>query len=201
MTQHNKIIWRCLLILVVASFLSGCAGMMAKPTEQTFKAPIVTLDSMEVTHFWGYWFFASTVTPTKGAAGNYGAPLALAFIFNVENPNDFPVMTDSLKFSVSFEEFELNSLSAMETVWIPPGKTNQIRVPAIFDVQLARLNLMLASAMKLQERKVDALTQLEKWWTGVSQFAFPIHVTDGVAVFKADNLTKVSSFKATYPPK
>ena len=108
-------------------------------------------------------------------------------------------MLESLKFTVAFEEFELNSLSSTDVQWIPAGKTNQVRVHAMFDGEQSRLSLMLVGAMKLKEKGTDALTQLEKWWTGVSQADFPIHVKEGAAVFKADNLVKVSAFKATYP--
>jgi hypothetical protein len=199
MTHRNAIICKYFLLLIALGFLAGCAGMEAKPTDQTFKAPTVTLDSMEVAHYWGWWYYAKPVAPTKGTAGNNGAPLDLAFIFNIENPNSFPVMLESLKFTVAFEEFELNSLSATDIQWIPAGKTNQIRVHAMFDGEQSRLSIMLAGAMKLKEKGTDAMTQLEKWWTTISQAAFPVHVKEGAAVFKADGLVKVSSFKATYP--
>jgi len=199
MTHRNAMICKYILILVALGFLAGCAGMAAKPTDQTFKAPTVTLDSMEVAHYWGWWYYAKAVAPTKGTAGNYGAPLDLAFIFNIENPNPFPVMLESLKFTVAFEEFDLNSLSSTDAQWIPPGKTNQIRVHAMFDGEQSRLSLMLVDGMKLKEKGTDAMTLLEKWWTGVSQSAFPVHVKEGAAVFKADKLVKVSAFKATYP--
>jgi len=199
MTHRNAMICKSVLILVALGFLAGCAEMAVKPTDQTFKAPIVTLDSMEVAHYWGWWYYAKPVAPTKGTAGNNGAPLDLAFIFNIENPNPFPVLLESLKFTVAFEEFDLNSLSSTDTQWIPAGKTNQIRVHAMFDGEQSRLSLMLVGAMKLKEKGIDAMTQLEKWWTGISQSEFPVYVKEGAAVFKADNLVKVSAFKATYP--
>jgi len=84
MTHRNAITCKFVLILVALGFLTGCAGIEAKPTDQTFKAPTVTLDSMEVVHYWGWWYYAKAVAPTKGTAGNNGAPLDLAFIFNIE---------------------------------------------------------------------------------------------------------------------
>jgi len=57
--------------------LTGCAGMSAAPapTQQNFKAPVVTLDSMEVVHAFGYWYFSKKVEPTKGKPDNVGARL------------------------------------------------------------------------------------------------------------------------------
>ena len=192
-------LWKMALVLAVIGLVSGCAGFTPKPTEQNFKAPVVTLDSMEVAHYWGWWFFAKATAPTKGTAGDYGAPLDLAFVFNIQNPNPFPVQLESLKFTVAFEEFDLNSLSAIETQWIPPGKTNQIRVHGMFDGQQSRLNLMLTGGMKLKEKGIDAFTQLEKWWTTISDGKFPVHVREGAAVFNADGLVRVSTFQGTYP--
>ncbi len=199
MTHCNMTTRNCVLILIALGFLAGCAAMAAKPTDQNFKAPAVTLDSMEVAHYWGWWYYAKAVPPTKGTAGNNGAPLDLAFIFAIENPNPFPVMLESLKFTVAFEDFDLNALSSTDIQWIPPGKTNQVRVHAMFDGEQSRLKLMLVDAVKLKEKDIDAMTQIEKWWTGISQGAFPVSVKEGAAVFKADSLVKVSTFKAAWP--
>ncbi|MBW2568639.1 MAG: LEA type 2 family protein [Deltaproteobacteria bacterium] len=186
--------------VVIAAMLFGCGEKKAQgPTEQNFKAPIVTLKSVEVAHYWGWWYFSSKVAPTKGAAGNYGAPLDLAFVFDVQNPNSYPILMDSLKFTVAFDEFDLNSLSSMETQWIPAGKTNQLRVHGMFDGRQSLLSLLVTGGFKLKEKGVGAFDQLEKWWVGVPEFTFPISVKEGAAVFKADGLTKVAVFTGTFP--
>jgi hypothetical protein len=52
---------------------------------------------------------------------------------------------------------------------------------------------------KLKEKGVGAFDQLEKWWVGVPEFAFPISVKEGSAVFRADDLIKVAAFSGTFP--
>jgi hypothetical protein len=179
--------------------LSGCAGMMVTPTPQNFKAPVVTLDSMEVAHAFGYWYFSNKVAPTKGKPDNVGAPLDLAFIFNIENPNEYAVKMENLKFTVAFEEFDLNTVASTDTMWIPAGKTNQVRVHAHFDVRQSLLSLLVTGGFQLKDKGTNAWDQLEKWWTGIPEYAVPVHVKAGSALFKADNLTQVVTFKATFP--
>jgi hypothetical protein len=198
--MHRKsIILNCLSVLSIVALLAGCAGMTAKPTKQDFKAPVVTLDSMEVAHAFGYWYFSNKIQPTKGKPDNVGAPLNLAFVFNIENPNEYPVKMESLKFTIAFEEFDLNTVSSMDTMWIPAGKTNQLRVNAHFDVRQSLLSLLVTGGFKLKEKGTNAWAQLEKWWTEIPQYSVPVHVKGGAAVFKADGLTQVATFEATFP--
>jgi hypothetical protein len=195
----KRVLLRFLSILFVAAFFAGCAGMAAKPTESNFQAPVISLDNMEVAHAFGYWYFSKKVKPTKGSPDNVGAPLDLAFTFNVENPNPYPVQMESLKFSVLFEEFELNTVSTHATQWIPPGMTNQVLVHAHFDVRQSLLSLLVTGGFKLKEKGTNAWAALEKWWTGIPNYEIPVTVSGGAAVFKADSLVKVSTFEATFP--
>ena len=181
--------------------LTACAMFEVKPSQQNFKAPVVTLDRVEVAHYWGYWFYGGKVEATRGKAGNNGAPLDLNFVFDIENPNPYPVAMENFNFTVAFEDFELNTVGSQEVMWIPAGKTNQLRVSAMFDVQQSFMSLGVASGLKLQERKIAAHDLLEKWWTGIPDFAFPVYVKEGSAVFKADGVTGVAAFGAKYPAK
>lgn len=199
--RNKLIILMCCGFVFMAAFLPACTTETKAPgpTEQNFKAPTVTLKSVEVVHYWGWWYFSSKVEPTKGTAGDYGAPLDLAFVFNIQNPNSYPILMDSLKFTVAFDEFDLNSLISVETQWIPAGKTNQLRVHGMFDGRQSLLSLLVTGGFKLKEKGVTAFDQLEKWWVGVPEFAFPISVKEGSAVFKADDLIKVAAFSGTFP--
>ncbi len=197
MNKKSKVLSIISFIVITALFF-GCAGMMAKPTEKNFKDPVVTMDSVEVAHAFGYWYFSNKVKPTKGKPDNVGAPLDLAFTFNVENPNDYAVLLEDIKFTVAFEDFDLNTVGSTATQWIPAGKTNQVKIHAHFDVRQSLLSLLVTGGFKLKEKKTNAWAQLEAWWTGIPEYAVPIHVKGGAAIFKADALTKVVSFNASF---
>jgi hypothetical protein len=184
---------------MVAALLSGCAGMQAKPTEKNFQAPVVMLNHVEVPYYVGYYYISNKVEVTKGNKDNYGAPMMMAFIFDIQNPNKFPVMLDGFQFSVLFEDFEVNTVNSPETMWIPAGKTNQLRVPAVFDTRQTLTTLLLPGAMKLKEKGISPWDALEKWWTGAPDFSFPVSAKEGSAVFNAGGVVKVVPFEAVFP--
>ncbi|MCA1745600.1 MAG: hypothetical protein LC643_07865, partial [Bacteroidales bacterium] len=152
MSKTSSFVRTFFVVLVGSTLLLGCSGMATKPTPSNFKEPVVTLSHAEVANYWGWWYFAKSVEPTAGEAGDYGAPLNLAFIFDVENPNTFPVQLESLMFTVAFEEFDLNTVQSIDTQWIPAGKTNQIRVHAMFDGRQSMLSLLVTGGFQLQEK-------------------------------------------------
>lgn len=188
-----------LMIVVAVFMLFGCAVAQSKPSEANFTTPTVALSHVEVPQYFGYWFYSSTVEPTKGKAGNNGSALILAFIFDITNPNAFPVMLSDLKFTTNLDGFDLNTVGSAETMWIPAGKTNQLRVYAVYDVGPARGNLLLAGGMILKEKGIDPWNQLEKLWVQAPDFSYPIAVKEGSAVFTADGVVKVAAFQATFP--
>ncbi|OIP90678.1 MAG: hypothetical protein AUK26_08950 [Syntrophaceae bacterium CG2_30_58_14] len=196
--QKRLILLASICLLFVPGLLFG-AGKEAKSTPKKFKPPVVTLNRVEVAHYWGYWFYGGKVEVTKGKAGNNGAPLDLNFVFDIKNPNPFPVAMENLSFTVAFEDFDLNTVGSQEVMWIPAGKTNQLRVSAMFDIWQSFLSLGVTGGLKLQEKGIAVHDQLEKWWIGIPDFAFPVHVKEGSAVFKADKATAVSAFSGTYP--
>jgi hypothetical protein len=198
MHERSTII-KGLVVIMLVTFLAGCAAMAPKPTEQNIKVPVVTLNSVELPYFTGWWYFSNKVQPTKGNAGNYGAPLGLAFIFDMENPNAYPVQLEGFKFTVAFEGFDLNTVSVSETQWIPAGKTNQIRITAMFDARASLLSLLVTGGFKLKEQGISPWDALEKWWTAAAEFSLPMEVKEGSAIFNAGGIVKVAGFGGTYP--
>jgi hypothetical protein len=188
-------------VAAAAALLTGCAGTQ-KASDSNFKTPEVTLSQAEVSSYFGYWFYDNKVQPTQPAnakPGNNGAPLIYAFILNIKNPNEFPVLMDNLRFTVALEGFDLNTVNSQEQTWIPAEKTTQLRVPCVLGMAEASGALMLAGGFQLKQKNLKAWDLIEKWWTKAPDFSFPVEVKDGSAVFKADGITKVAAFKAKYP--
>jgi len=177
----------------------SCAGMRTKPTEANFKPPGVSLESVQVTQYNGYWYYDGKVTPTKGKAGANSAMLPMAFLFNITNPNEYPVKLDGFGFTVAFEGFEVNLVNAFETQWIPAGKTNQLSVMSIVDVQQVLLSLLIPSHEQVKAKNTTPWALLEKWWTEIPNMTVPIEVGKGAATFTADGVQKVIPFTGKFP--
>jgi hypothetical protein len=194
--RKQSILMVALSVIAAVALMTGCAAM---PSEKNFKDPTISLSHVEVPYYVGYYYLSSKVKPTKGDAGNYGAPMMMAFVFDITNNADYPVQLDGFKFSVMFEDFEVNTVSSPEMMWIPAGKTNQLRVPATFDTRQTLLTLLLPGAMQLKEKGISPWDALEKWWTGAPDFAYTVGVSEGAAVFKAGDLVRVVPFEAAFP--
>jgi hypothetical protein len=196
--QRKRLLLAGLSIVFILVLLSGCASA-PKPSAANFKNPTVALSHVEIPYYVGYYYFANSVAPTQGKAGDYGAPLQLAFIYDIHNPNEYPVQLNSFRFTVMFEDFEVNTVSSPEIMWVPAGKTNQLRVPAMFDTRQTLLTLLLPGAPQLQKKGVTPWELLEKWWVGAPDFSFDVSAAQGAAVFSAAPITRVVAFDATFP--
>ena len=75
----------------------------------------------------------------------------------------------------------------------------------MFDGRQSLLSLLVTGGFKLQEKGMGtgagaALKQLGKWWTEIPEFAFPIYVKEGAAVFSTEcGITKVVPFNFKFP--
>jgi LEA14-like dessication related protein len=180
-------------------FLISCAGIPTKPTEANFKTPVISLDTVLVSKYFGYWFYDAKITPLKGKAGNNSSPLIVSLFFNITNPNNYPVKLDGFVFTVSFENIDVNMINVLETQWIPAGKTNQLSVMSTIDIQELLTSLLIASHEKVKAKNTNAWDLVEKWWTEVPNMTVPIGVEKGAATFTADGVQKVIPFAAKYP--
>jgi LEA14-like dessication related protein len=197
--MNKKRILLITCIFGIGLILISCAGMPTKPTEANFKAPVVSLESVQVTQYNGFWYYDAKAAPTKGKPGANSAMLPMAFVFNITNPNDYPVKLDGFGFTVAFDDFEVNMVNAFEMQWIPAGKTNQLSVMSIVDVQQVLLSLLIPNYAKVQEKKTNAWALLEKWWTEIPNMTVPVEAKKGAATFTADGVQKVIPFAAKFP--
>ena len=169
------------------------------PSMENFQDPVITLELIDIPEFDGYWYYGANIEPTKGQAGDHGAPLPVAVTFNITNPNPYPVLLEEYKFTIAFEEFDMTTFTGYETQWIPAGKTNQLRSTKLMTVRGGLLNLLVTAGFKLQAKGTNAWAALEKWWTEISDMSFPITIHEGSFTFKADSVKKILPFKGTYP--
>jgi len=196
--QSKQILNTVINVLFITALVSGCVSMK-KPDESNFKDPLIGLDHVEISYYAGYYYFSKEVTPTRGKADNYGAPLLLTFVYKIHNPNPYPIMLDWFSFAVKFDGFKVNNIISPADMWIPAAKTNLLRVPAMFDTRQTLLTLIMPEAAKLNGKKMSPWDALEKWWTGAPDFSFPISVTEGSAVFRAGLVIRAIPFAGHYP--
>jgi hypothetical protein len=188
-----------LSIIAMALLFSSCAMFGGRPSASNFEDPMITLESFMVPQYDGFWFYGAKSKPALGKAGNHGAPLPMTFLFNIKNPNDYPVMLDGYQFTVAFEGFDLVTVNNNDESWIPPGATNQVRATTMITVRSAQLSLLVAGGFKLKAKKMKWSQALEKWWTGIPDFSVPVTVHEGAFSFSAGKVNKVIPFKATFP--
>lgn len=159
------------------------------------EAPVITLDRVEVGTIQPFYMSPKIAVPDKDdpkktedkAMGvGYSATMSVAYVLNIKNPGKEPVMLDEVMFTTKFEGFETNTVTAYEDSWIPGGKTNQLRVLGVYEAHPAVLSLMVGSesAEKMQEMKTTAPALVKKWFDQIADFAFPIEIANGTAVFK-----------------
>ncbi len=194
----NRKYFKSLSLIYLIALVSGCVSVN-QPNENNFRDPLIGLDHVEISYYAGYYYFSKDVEPTRGAADDYGSPLLMTFVYKLHNPNPYPIMLDGFSFSVKFEEFKVNSVIYPIAMWIPDGKTNLLRVPAMFDTRQTLLNLIMPEGAKLKRKEVSPWANLEKWWKGAPDFSYPISVTEGSAVFRAGEVVRAVPFRGQYP--
>jgi hypothetical protein len=171
--------------------------------------PVITLDKVEVATIQPFFVkprigFKSAEEPGKEETYGYSSTLSLAYVLNVKNPNKEPVMLDELQFTTAFDGFDVNTVTTYEKAWIPGGKTNQVRVVVINEAFPTIVSLMVGAehATRITELKTTAGALVGKWWKEISDFTFPVTVTNGTAKFQDDKGKEIqSTFTATWPAK
>lgn len=165
-------------------------GMAAKMAAA--KAPVVKLERVDIANYWSFYLDAKE---------KRSSALNLAFVYSMENPNNYKVMLDDLKFTVSFEEFEVNTITNFDDNYIPAKTTDHLRINASFDPLSMMSLLLVTKGHRLQEMNVKAPDLLKKWWDDIQDFKFPISVNGTATFVGPDGKSMIVPFEGTFPPK
>ncbi len=196
--SRAKIAVLALMVALAVAFTLPAAALAAGKDYRitTVVAPMVGLERVEVQNYFGFWIGTKEKPKEKGHA-----PLVLAFVFNIMNPNSIPVKLENFKYTVAFEGYDMNTAIYTNPMWIPAGKTNQLRVVMTFSSRAALLNLLVTSGFKLKEQGVKAPALIKKWWTTIPDMAFPIEIHSGTALFSYEGGEVTSTFVGSFGGK
>jgi len=188
------------LIFGMGVLFASCAGVPTKPTAANFKNPVITLDYVGPSYYEGFWYYGKAkVAMGKAPAGGGSSPVTLEFVFEITNPNSYPVLLNDAQFFLYFDDYELRIVKDMNEMWIPAGKTNSKVLQVTLTPFSTYVKFLLASkelALSRGDKPWDKITQ---WWTGLPDMSFKIDVKEASFSFNANGVSKVVGFNATYP--
>jgi hypothetical protein len=182
---------------ILVSVLLVLFGFTVLPVV-AFEAPVITLDRVEVASIQPF-FVKPKIKGKDGkeTVGKYGysSTMNVAYVLDIKNPNKEPVMLDELSFTITFDGFEVNTVTAYEDAWVPAGKNNQLRVIATNEAFPTIVSLMVGAmnVKRIQDMKTSAGKLVGKWWTKIADFSFPIEIVNGTAVFTNEKGDEVRS--------
>ncbi len=178
--------------ILVLTLWIGILSLFAWPGLAAEKTPVIKLERVEVA---GYWSFYLDTQERRGS------PLILAFIYSIKNPSAVKWMLDEMKFSISFEDAEINSVTVYENNTIPPRTTDFFRIMGSFDAFVVSGNPNVRDSKARIEKNISPADLVKKWWEGIGDFNFPITV-NGTATFIGPNKKSIIvPFEETFPPK
>jgi len=197
----RRVLLALAVLLLAAVALAGCAQAPAPTPLPDLKDPTVQLSRVEVASYFPMPAIPPTPTPPPPA---YSVPLVLAYIFEINNPNPYPVTLDGMKFTTEFEAapneyFALNTPFVNEKMSIPANSSNQLRVTAVYDSNVVPGNLAVTSGARLKALNLTPAAVVRNWWEKIGDFSFGIKVTNGTAEFKSEKGNKLVTFEGKFP--
>ncbi|MDE3090379.1 MAG: hypothetical protein KGJ80_13440 [Chloroflexota bacterium] len=193
-----------LLLLIVG--VAACATATPLPD---LKPPVVSLNRVEVARYFPYPALPPTPTPPPNPLTMPNVPLALAYVFDVTNPNPYSVTLTSLKFTADFEAapneyFALDTPISADATSIPAGATNPVRVVVIFDTFSVSRSLGVTGGARLAALNLKSDDLIRKWWTApgnasAAGIGYTLRASQGTAEFKSDKGSTVVTFEGKFP--
>lgn len=182
-------------LLAICITAAALVGFVALPV-LAFEAPKVTLERVEVNTIQPFYMTPHLKVPDKKDPKKkvisekpkgigYSSTLTTAYLLKIGNKAKEPIMLDNLRFTVTFDGFEVNTVMADDDAWIPAGKANMLRLIAVNEVHPTVASLVVGSMNvdRMKKMKTSAGALVSKWWKEIGDMSFPIEVS-GVALFK-----------------
>ena len=180
-----------LIIIALGLFgVTACKpGLL--PTDEPGK-PKVTLEHIEIANT-----FPWVDLPAR-------TPLALGFVFNINNPSGYNVMLDNMKFVFSFEVnsdyyVEINVPVTYDRSYFPPKTTSQYRIVSLMDSAVMNGKLAVTQGSKLLALNLKPADVIKNWYEKIGDFSFGIKVTEGMAVFSSEKGDIFVPFEGKFP--
>lgn len=185
----TRTIYAGVALLLLAA--GGCATM-GPGSDAAPAPPQVALERVEVASY-----FPFAPPPAR-------VPLILAFVFRVSNPNPYPVSLEEFRFSYAFEAkdgeyFTLSSPAQYDTVHIPGGMTNTVRVVSVLDSAIVPATLAVTQGFRLSQLGLKGPDLVKRWWEEIGDFKYGIRVTEGVATFTSSRGPVLATFQGSFP--
>jgi hypothetical protein len=210
----KKIIFTILLSIAITSLLifpclaaeekaapKAAVGKGLATKMSSVKPPVVKLDRVEIASYWGYYLDGILDKEGKLTAGRRGAPLVLAFIFSIQNPNAVKMMLDGMKYTVFFEDADVTTITFFEDNYIPAKTTDYFKITGTFDAAVLPGNPNVKGSKVLAEKNISPAELVKKWWEGIGDFNFPISVNGTATFVGPDGKDLIVPFEGTFPPK
>lgn len=188
------------LIFGMGVIFASCAGVPTKPTAANFKDPVITLDYIGPSYYTGWWTYGKAKV-ALGKAPKFGGSSAvtLEFVFEIANPNSYPILLDSSQFFLYFDDYELRIVKDMNEMWIPAGKTNSKVLHVTLDPVTTWGKFLLAGKQLAMKRGDKPWDKVSQWWLGLPDMSFKVDVKEASFSFSANGVSKVIGINATYP--
>jgi hypothetical protein len=191
----QRVLLLLMVVMIAAWSLTACKpGLL--PTEEAGK-PKVTLERVELVRL-APW--VDLPAPTI---------MALAYVFNVDNPSSYTIKLENFKYAVSFEApgtkeyMTLSTATTYDNIYFGPKTVSQYRVVDFLDSRGIQLALLLPNRTKVEALKLVPNDLAKKWFTTIGDFAFGIKVGEGMAVFSSEGAKGdfFVPFEGTFPKK
>jgi hypothetical protein len=188
----RRVLWLTLIVTLAVWGMTACKpGLL--PTSEAGK-PKVTLERVEIQSY-----FPWADLPAR-------TPLALAYVFAVENPSGYNIKLDNFKFTTFFEVkpgeyLAITTPTTYEMLYFPPNTVSHYRVVDVLDSFTINLSLAVANALKIQQLNLNRADVIKNWYAKVGDFAFGIRVGEGMAVFSSEKGDIFVPFEGKFPKK